>query len=219
MKLLKLIPGILFSFFSVFLLNAQNNKVIPDLSEVNNTNQWTVFNRKAKFEKTDQCIYLNSKDGSGFARLNNIIFNNGIIEADLKGKDEFQRSFLGIAFHGLNDSTYEAIYFRPFNFRNPDRKGHSVQYVSEPENTWFVLRQEHPGEYENPVNPVPDPNDWFHVKVVVNYPVVQVFVNNASEPSLEIDQLSTRKEGWLGLWVGNGSDGRFRNLRVIPDSE
>ena len=219
MKPQKFISLISIFILCPFMVNSQKDEILPDLSEVKNTDQWTIFNRNVKYERADQCVYLNSKNGSGFARLNDLIFSNGTIEADLKGKDEFQRSFLGIAFHGLNNSTYDAIYFRPFNFKNPDRRGHSVQYVSERENTWSILRQKYLEDYKNPVNPVPQPNDWFHVKVVVEYPVVQVFVNNASEPSLKINQLSTRKEGWLGLWVGNGSDGCFRNLRIIPESK
>jgi len=202
---------------STFLLNAQDNEVMPDLSAVNNADKWIVFNRKAKYEKNNDAVYLNSHEGSGFIRLNDFVFRNGTIEVDIKGKDEFQRSFLGIAFHGINDSTYDAIYFRPFNFKNPDRNGHSVQYVSEPQNTWYVLREEHPEEYENPLSPVPEPTDWFHVTLQIEYPSVKVYVNNASEPSLEIIQLSSHKEGWLGLWVGNGSDGSFRNLKIVPD--
>ncbi|KPK87729.1 MAG: hypothetical protein AMS27_01590 [Bacteroides sp. SM23_62_1] len=206
-------------FLPVILLYAQENKITPDLSEINNADKWTVYNRKAKNVKADQSVYLNAGEGSGFARLNDFNFRNGSIDVDIKGKDEFQRSFLGIAFHGINDSTYEAIYFRPFNFKNPERNSHSVQYVSEPKNTWYVLRQEHPEEYENPVNPVPDPADWFHVTIIIKYPSIRVFVNNATESSLEINQLGGQKEGWLGLWVGNGSDGSFRNLVITTNDK
>ncbi len=219
MKTLKFIVIIMIIFLSIPMLNAQENIVMPDLSTINSADKWTVYNRKVKYEEADQSVYLNSKEGSGFVKLNDLIFSNGTIEIDIKGKDEFQRSFLGIAFHGINDSTYEAVYFRPFNFKNPERNGHSVQYVSEPGNTWYVLRQEHPEEYENPVKPVPDPNDWFHVSISVNYPSVKVFVNHASEPSLEISQLCNQKQGWLGLWVGNGSDGSFKNLKITPGNK
>src|ERR1017187_621430 len=51
-------------------------------------------------------------------------------------------SGLGIAFHGEDTSTYDAVYFRPFNFNTTDpvRKIHAVQYVSMPDNPWFRLR-------------------------------------------------------------------------------
>jgi hypothetical protein len=39
-------------------------------------------------------------------------------------------------------------------------------------------------------------------------------VNGAKEASLEVVQMSDQKEGKLGLWVGNGSDGWFKNIVV-----
>ena len=69
-----------------------------------------------------------------------------------------------MAFHGLNDTTFDAVYFRPFNFNNPARNGHSVQYISHPEFPWYKLRKE---QYENLINPVPEPNDWFHVLIIM----------------------------------------------------
>jgi len=66
--------------------------------------------------------------------LKNILFSNGTIEFDVKGKDVQGQSFVGLAFHGLDNSTYDAIYLRPFNFRTEDklRKIHAVQYISHP---------------------------------------------------------------------------------------
>jgi hypothetical protein len=129
-----------------------------------------------------------------------------------------QQSFVGVAFHGVDDTTYDAIYFRPFNFRaeDPARRLRAVQYISHPTYTWQKLRAEHPGRYEQPVSPVPDPNAWFHVRVSVAGPKVSVFVNDAREPSLVVDQLSDRKKGLVGLWVGNNSGGDFANLAIIP---
>jgi hypothetical protein len=127
-----------------------------------------------------------------------------------------QQSFVGVAFHGVDGTTYDAIYFRPFNFRaeDPARRQRAVQYISQPAYTWQKLRTEHPGRYEQPVNPVPDPNSWFHVRVVVAAPTVSVFVDGATEPSLVVNLLSDRKRGRVGLWVGNGSGGDFANLKI-----
>ena len=75
------------------------------------------------------------------------------------------------------------------------------------------MRQEHPGKYEQPVSPVPDPNGWFHVRVVVEHPKVSVFVNDAKEACLVMEQLSERKQGRIGLWVDTGG-GEFANLRI-----
>jgi hypothetical protein len=172
----------------------------------------TVYNREVKFE--NDIIHLNAAPDNGLLWINNSDFKNGTIELDVKGKNAQGQSFVGIAFHGTDNSHYDAVYFRPFNFKNPARNTHSVQYVSMPDNDWSLLRTKFPGKYENKVNPVPDPDDWFHMKLTVNYPEVKVYVNDASEPSLVITQLSTRESGKIGFWVGNGSEGWFRNLKV-----
>ena len=77
----------------------------------------------------------------------------------------------------------------------------------------------YPEKYENPVIPVPDPTDWFHVTIIVDYPDVQVYVNDADEPSLSVKQLSTREKGWLGFWAGYDSEGYYRNLKITLNGE
>src|SRR4051812_2448149 len=52
-------------------------------------------------------------------------FSEGIIEVDLRGKNILLKSFLGIAFHGVDSSSYDVVYFRPFNFRNQDTVRHN----------------------------------------------------------------------------------------------
>jgi hypothetical protein len=198
---------------------AQEETIVPDLSKITNEDYWGIYNRvvSPKELNGNLAVYLNGQEGDGFVYLKDFKFDKGIIEADIKGKNVQGNSFVGIAFHGLNDTTYDAVYFRPFNFLSEDsvRKSHSVQYISHPVYTWFKLRKEHPGKYENTVNPVPDPDSFFHAKVVVERPKVSVFVNNAEEPSLVVNELSERTGGWVGLWTGNYSDGTFANLKII----
>ena len=134
-----------------FAASAQHNVIIPDLLKINESDKWIIHNRDVN---VDNEVHLNGMPGDGILWLNDVIFTNGKIELDIKGKDERGRSFVGLAFHGLNDSTFDAIYFRPFNFMSAERNGHSVQYISHPEYTWYKLREEHPGEYENPIIPV-----------------------------------------------------------------
>jgi hypothetical protein len=197
-----------------FLLFAQQNEIIPDLTKVNNPDVWTLHNREVTIDKG---VHLDGKPEDGLLWLKEPIFSNGKIELGIKGKDERGRSFVGLAFHGINDSTFDAIYFRPFNFKSAEKSGNALQYISHPRHTWYKLREEYPGKYENPVSPVPEPNDWFHVTVIFKYPTVKVFVNNSEEPSLVVEQLSTQKKGWIGFWVGNYSEGSFRNLKIIPE--
>ena len=213
MKKRKILLMIILLMTSIYLF-AQKNEFIPDLTNCNDTTDWIVFNRAVNF---DSGVHLNSMSGDGFLRLKNYEFRNGRIELDVRGKDQQGRSFVGLAFHGTDDETYDAIYFRPFNFKSPDRNGNSVQYISHPEFTWSKLREEFPRKYENTIIPVPDPNDWFHVTIHIQKPIVEVFINNSKISSLRIEQLSLQESGWIGFWVGNNSEGYFRNLKIIPE--
>jgi hypothetical protein len=219
----KLFKALFYSTVFVFLISGisftQDSTFIPDLSKVVNENGWEISNRKISLVKENEnvSVFFNSQEGDGVAWLEGFNFGSGIIEVDIKGKDVQGSSFVGIAFHGIDEQTYDAIYFRPFNFKSEDyvRKNHALQYISHPTYTWSKLREEHPEEYENPVDPVPDPNSFFHVKIVVEKPKISVFVNEAEKPCLEVNELSDRTGGWVGLWVGNYSDGTFSNLKII----
>jgi len=206
---------ILTSLFISAGLWAQTTR--PNLSAIENKSEWKVYNRNAVAvtrENNTTYIYMDAARGDGLAVFQNLEFENGTIEFDVKGKDVMQRSFVGVAFHIQDENTFNAIYFRPFNFMKTERAGHSVQYISHPEFTWQKLRTEFPEQFENPVHPVPNPEDYFHARLVVNWPTVQVFVENATTPSLDVQMKSTFKKGKIGFWVGNGSDGTFKNLMV-----
>lgn len=200
----------------VFSAEAQQSKVIvPDLSTVQDNQKWSAFNRDISYNGN---VHMDAKPGDGLLILKDVVLQNGTIELDIKGKNAPGRSFVGVAFHGVNDSTFDAVYFRPFNFKNPERNTHSVQYISAPEYSWYKLRSEHPGKYENKVTPVPEPDEWFHATIQVIYPEVKVYVNHSSEPSLVVNQISTREKGWIAFWVGNNSEGWFKNLKIIPEA-
>jgi hypothetical protein len=167
-------------------------------------------------DKDRNILRLNAKEGDGVVWWPEKTLSNGTIELDVRGTNVLQKSFVGIAFHGFDENTYEAVYLRPFNFLSTDsvRLSHAVQYVSHPTYTWSKLRDERPDQFEHEVSPAPDPNSWVHVKIVLEHPRVMVFINGAAKPSLDIRQLSDRKEGWVGVWVGNGSAGDFANLVI-----
>jgi len=181
-------------------------------------NKLEVFNRKVStFTANDKKgIRFSKNENDGVAWLNGVEFSNGSIELDIRGKDVFQQSFVGIAFHGIDNRTFDAVYFRPFNFQSTDpaRKIHAVQYVAYPDYPWQLLREKFNGKFEKAVIPSPNGTEWFHVKITIKYPTVTVFVNGSSEPSLTIEKLNNRKTGKIGLWVGNNSDGDFANLQI-----
>lgn len=178
-------------------------------------------NRLITFPHSDVSVIKESDNGisgNGVIWLKDFTFSTGTIDVDLRGKDVFQQSFLGIAFHGVDTVTFDAIYFRPFNFQSPDtlRKKHTVQYISEPDFGWEKLRNEHPLVYENAVNPFPMAKDWFHARIVVDNDFITVYVNHSAKACLKVKKLNTRTDGLLGLW-SFGLDGGYANLVIKKD--
>jgi len=209
---------LLLTSVACFTVSLFAQTITPELSKINDDKTWKIFNRSVKTGKDKNQIttVFDAREGEGLAIYQDLEFENGTIEFDVKGKDVLQQSFVGVAFHIQNDSTYNAVYFRPFNFKKPERASHSVQYISHPKFTWQKLRSEFPEQYEKTVTPVPNPDEFFHARIEVKWPTVNVFVENSDIPSLEVKMLSTFKTGKVGLWVGNGSDGSFKNLVVKP---
>ncbi|CCH52446.1 hypothetical protein BN8_01449 [Fibrisoma limi BUZ 3] len=193
--------------------------ISPDLTSLAG-NPKAAVNRAATVltEGRRNGIRIDEKPGEGLVWIPDVQLTNGTLEFDVRGKDVLQRSFVGIAFHGQDDKTYEAIYFRPFNFRSTDpvRRVHAVQYVAHPTYTWQKLRADFPDKFEAALTSPPDPNDWFHARVEIKASSVRVFVNQNTTPALEVERLVQTQNGRVGLWVGNGSGGDFANLTITP---
>jgi hypothetical protein len=195
----------------------QQITIEPDLTALADGKVLTVFN----------CCLSGFKDGAkkgvrlsdnGVAYLTGVEFSNGAIEVEMRGKNVEQQSFTGVVFHGVDGKTYDGIYFRPFYFKTEDAASRmrAVQYVAYPTYTSQKLRAEHPGKYEQAVDPAPAPDDWFHARVVVESPKVSVFINDTNRPCLVVTQLSDRKKGLVGLWGGGAVGGDFAKLKIVP---
>lgn len=161
-------------------------------------------------------VTVTEREGPGVVWIEGSDFSTGTIDIDVRGRDVPQQSFVGVAFGRRDDATYESVYLRPFNFRSPDvaRRQNAVQYMFVPSHDWPRLRQEFPGEFENPVDPAIAPTDWVQLRIVVAERTVQIYVGNPTTPSLEVRRLGSAVRGMIGLWTGNNSDGAFANLRI-----
>lgn len=213
-------------FFGTFPLShdlSGQETVRPDLPGIVTETGWTLMNREATIlrEADRTMVTFDGRPGDGAAWLNGSDFENGTIEVMIRGKNVPQRSFVGIAFRGVDDETYDAVYFRPFNFpaEDPVARGHHVQYISHPANTWSKLRADHSGVYENALSNPPDPDAFFKARVVIEKPEIRVYVNDALEPALVVTELTDRKGGRIGLWMGNNSDGTFADLVLRPSGQ
>ena len=100
----------IFVFFTISSFS--QSPLVIDLHTIVKNKGVEVFNRKLSLinEGSHSGIRLSKDEGEGVAWLKGIEFSNGELEFDVRGEDVKQHSFVGIAFHGKNDSTFDAIY-------------------------------------------------------------------------------------------------------------
>ena len=158
------------------------------------------------------------------ALIDGVDFDNGTIEAEIAGAPApgaaaGARGFVGIAFRVQKDlRTYDAFYLRPTNGRADDqeRRNHAVQYIAHPDWPWFRLRKETPSRYEAYADLLP--GVWTKVKIDVRGDKARLFVNDAEQPTLLVNDLKSGAtgKGAVALWLDSGTVAHFRNLSVRP---
>lgn len=179
-----------------------------DLTSVNRTAQ--VKNDAAN------TISLDAKPGAGMAIIETMDFATGTINLELKGENKPGESFVGLAYNVQNDTTYEAIYFRPFNFQSEEkiRREHSVQYVYDLKYGWRYLRTNFEGKYESEYTRQPNPDEWFAVSLKIDEKEVVVVDATTNDELLRVERLEKQLSNKIAFWVGHGSKGTFRNLKI-----
>ena len=210
---------------SVFLIVAfsqylkAQEVISPDLAAIPDGKGWKGDTNSVTRSAKDGRPAIEFKSTQGRPNmiwLNSFSFTNGVIEFDVQGRSAPASSFVGVAFRVADAETYDAVYFRPFNYRatNALNRAHAVQYMSHPDFPWDRLREEKPGQYEKGIEPAPDGDAWVHARIVLDRRKVSVFVNGSGEPSLVVDELSDRPGGSIGLWCGGF--GAIANLKITP---
>ena len=159
----------------------------------------------------------------GMAVLKGIEFRDGEIDLEVSGApsktaDPTSRGFIGIVFRIQPDGSHaESFYLRPTNGRadNQLNRNHSVQYVSSPDWTWQRLRQETPGEYESYADM--QGGEWTRMRIVVRGKSADLYVGSAAQPCLIVRDLKLgESSGGVALWIGPGTEGYFRDVRITP---
>ena len=156
----------------------------------------------------------------GVALVADLVFGDGAIELTVaselaEGAGQMARGFVGLVFRAGDDgSTFDKFYLRPTNARADDqvRRNHSVQYACEPQWPWQRLRSETPEKYESYTDM--EMGAWTAMRVEVAAEAARLYVNRNEHPSLIVDDLKGQKEGRVGLWIGPGTIGYFRQLDV-----
>ena len=158
-----------------------------------------------------------------YARLVGSDFHNGTIEVDVRARlsawaDIDCRGFIGITFRcsEANDR-FEGFYVRPRNGRSctePQRRIHTMQYFSYPGYTFAYFRERGIADFEAKADIEMD--EWVHLKAEIAGAEGRFYVDDMETPALVVPQMFAGAEarGGVGLYVDNGTDGLFRNLRV-----
>ena len=213
MKTPSLLLALILSILMIQCTGTGNNSVTEQQLDVINRNISDYDNAGGS------AVEMDAQPGDGIAVLKNIDFDSGIIKINLLGENNPGKSFIGVAFNIQNDSTYEAIYFRPFNFVAAEqiRKEHMVQYIFHPEFGWNRLRTERTGEFEAEILNPPNPDEWFAATITITSDRVQVHLPDSPGVVLDVPRLTAPSSNKIGYWVGHNSSGRFNNLNVVKN--
>jgi hypothetical protein len=183
------------------------------------TGQLRVEGRQGRVATDGQKSFLHLEDGPDRAIAwlpLTAAVRTGTVAVELRGRNIQGGSFVGIAFNAVDDTTYEAVYLRPFHFASGDsvRQRRMVQYIAHPAHTWHALRDRAPGVYESGIARAPGAEEWVTLRLEVDERVVSVFVNGEATPALVVPRLAAPTSGRVGLWIGNPSSGDFRGIRI-----
>lgn len=172
----------------------------------------------------NRVITLEKDDSGEFIRLGKAIvgsaillpaddFKRGKIEALVRGKDIFQGSFAGVAFHAQSDSIFDLVYCRPFNFQTSDslRRIHMIQYAYFPKLDWQVLRVKYNGIYENGIANPPKADEWFKLTLDVDEKQVKAYINDSNTPTLVVEKLNQISNGKVGIF---GLNADFKSIKI-----
>jgi hypothetical protein len=180
---------------------------------------WLRVAREPQLLREDgaEIVRFDERHDPGVLWSPSLAMQDGDIDVDVRGRDLPQKSFVGIACRIGADGAAQVIWLRPFNFRNVDpvRRSHSLQFASHPDYPWDRLRREHPGVFETALTPSPDPSGWVHMHVELRGRSLSIFIDGSPRPALVVETPEPARPGGIGLWVGNDSNGDFKNLRVL----
>ena len=147
-------------------------------------------------------------------------FTDGTIRVDVAGSPFIEntgaRGFIGVAFHvEPHGERFECFYLRPTNGRAEDqlRRNHTTQYVSHPDFPWEKLRQSSPGAYESYADI--EAGVWTRLRVVVKGKTAKLYVNQADQPALIVNDLKLgERGGQVALWSHATTNAHFSRLEV-----
>lgn len=161
-------------------------------------------------------------DEATFVKLKGVNLENGVVEVKvlsrlLPNAPAFARGFIGLAFRINEDnSAFESIYLRPTNGRADDqfRRNHTIQYFAYPDYKFDRLRAESKGEYETYADIGLD--EWITVRIECKGKSATLYLNDQEVPAFLVkEMLGSTNSGSIGLWVEIGTEGYFKDFKII----
>jgi hypothetical protein len=79
------------------------------------------------------------------------------------------------------------------------------------------LRKETPEKYESYADLVPA--EWAKIKIEVKDQTAKLYVNDAAQPNLIVNDLKQGKDlrGGIGLWIAIGTKAYFADLKITRE--
>ena len=162
-------------------------------------------------------------DDRHYLKLEDFEFADGIFEVKLLSRIQqpapFPNSqgFIGMYYRVQHDdSAFEAIYVRPNVGRSHIQamRNHAVQYFAYPGYKFADLRKEAPGLYETYADIGLD--EWITMRIHVFGERAELYLNEAKYPSFIVNKMKgTSTSGTIGLYVDIGTEGYFKDLKII----
>ncbi|HLO43362.1 MAG TPA: hypothetical protein VK175_03445 [Leadbetterella sp.] len=223
---MKTIKKLIILFTTTFLpinVLAQNIKMSKENLEANQVHLSFIKMGGEDLVKVAADTSIKGTDEATIVKIKGTDFKNGSIEIKvlsrlLKNAPASSRGFIGLAFRiGEKNEKFESIYIRPTNGRADDqiRRNHSIQYFAFPDYRFDKLRKTEPEKYESYADM--GLNEWVTMRIEVEGAKAKLFLNNAHQPSLVVNdmKLGSENSGSIGLWVGNWTEGYFKDLKVV----
>jgi Domain of Unknown Function (DUF1080) len=171
----------------------------------------------------DPAREVETVDDRHYLKLKGFEFTDGIFEVKVLSRvlqpTPFPRAqgFIGVYFRAQpDDSAWESIYLRPNVGRSNIQamRNHAVQYFAYPGFKFADSRKEAPGLYETYADIGLD--EWITMRIHVAGQKAELYLNDARYPSFIVNTLKgTSKAGTIGLYVDIGTEGYFKDFRII----
>jgi hypothetical protein len=170
--------------------------------------KWILVNRAASIVEYEnqQAVRLDSRSGEGLAWVEGLRFSVGKLDLKIAATPQD----VGIAFHVLNETDFEAVSFHIGDEARDE--GATQRVVIQRLSTCPDRNATHEAQFDLPYG---QSGDWFKARITISKEVIAVFIDGGNLPALSVAN-SGRGEvyGSVGLWIGPGSSALVADFRI-----